>query len=289
MDNLAEIKLAIANDNPILAYGKLEEQYIKEPTFEINRMLSKVALNLNKYDVAEELVNAMIDDYLREETDILFLIKVYCENMNYLELNLILRHMTLTKEMHKKIKVQIDYSMQQHTMEIKKNIKQFKYLGIGDMIEQNLALKAGKHIPMADFIKLGSQHLIDEDVHPLVRATILEIFTQLGQQEVNFKWLDNKTYTCDLQIQKEKHLATETSIKKEITQKLAKNIQNEKILLEYVSIFSKIIFPYFSKVIPQTDVFVNGLINRLNGEKDDYISQNYWIKTIDELLLTLNY
>lgn len=289
MNNLVEIELAIKEGNLLWAYKELEFLYMQHNSYGINKKLTQVAVNLNKYEEAKTLIYDYLDDYLNVDQDILLVAKIYCENYAYLELALLLKKINLNEQVQSAIENEILRSKNKHKNIITKNKKSFKYLGIGNVLEQNLALDAGWHIPVEDFLVLAKHHLVDEDVQPLIRAAIIEILTKLDYQHITIKWLDNHIYNCNLQLEKVNHLEIENEISEKIQNMLNKDIQSQKILLEYLTIFSKIVFPYFSKVAPKPELFASALVKRLKGHNDDYITQNKWIEMVDNLLLTLNY
>ena len=95
MNNLVEIELAIKEGNLLWAYKELEFLYMQHNIYGINKKLTQVALNLNKYEEAKTLIYDYLDDYLNVDQDILLVAKIYCENYAYLELALLLKKINL--------------------------------------------------------------------------------------------------------------------------------------------------------------------------------------------------
>jgi len=190
--------------NLIEAIDYFEQAYAIKQAFALNFLLASTYLEMGEnkkaLDIASEAKEEYISclDYMELYTQILI------QNNKFIDAHRIINNRILLKvkgemnhlvSMKKKVR-KIELMYQQFEMQKINEIKaELKELRKHNYYEQLALVKKAVHLPQDDFVMIGKEILMDQDVHTLVRSWVLEEFANLRlKEEVSFIWRDQKTY-----------------------------------------------------------------------------------------------
>ncbi|MEI5991390.1 tetratricopeptide repeat protein [Enterococcus crotali] len=192
-------------NNLIEAVGYYEQAYAIRQNFPLNVVLVNTYLETGENEQALSLASEMKEKYFAYLDYLELYIQVLIQNHLFIQAHSIINERILMEqsgEMRKLISLKkkirhIELMYQQFEVgKIKELKEELNHLNRHNYYEQLAIVKKAGQLPQDEFIVIGKNILLDEQVHNLVRSWILEEFVSLHvKEEVEFLWRNNKKYT----------------------------------------------------------------------------------------------
>lgn len=165
----------------------LLQAYQAKKTFKVNYLLFTAFKELSDHQMASLLAEDYLLDYLRDDQKLTEYVTemIYAGKVRKIEMTLnLMRGFMSTKEKDNFTRL-FDQTLATVRTQTDLNVltKKLKHLGALDILEQRQVFEASGRLTIAEFVESVSADLVDEDVHPLVRAAILDELRYLGSEK----------------------------------------------------------------------------------------------------------
>ena len=165
----------------------LLQAYQAKKTFKVNYLLFTALKELKDHQMASLLAEDYLLDYLRDDQKLTEYVTemIYAGKVRKIEMTLNL----MTGVMSAKEKANFTRLFDQTLATVRTQTdvnaltKRLKHLGALAILEQRQVFEASGSLTIAEFVESVSADLVDEDVHPLVRAAILDELRYLGSEK----------------------------------------------------------------------------------------------------------
>ncbi len=165
----------------------LLQAYQAKKTFKVNYLLFTALKELRDHQMASLLAEDYLLDYLRDDQKLTEYVTemIYAGKVRKIEMTLNLMSGFMSAKEKDNFMRLFDQTLATVRTQTDVNTltKKLKHLGALDILEQRQVFEASVSLTIAEFVESVSADLVDEDVHPLVRAAILDELRYLGSEK----------------------------------------------------------------------------------------------------------
>ncbi|MTD42387.1 hypothetical protein GIX45_27930 [Erwinia sp. CPCC 100877] len=294
---------AIKENNLREALNFFEKAYVIVPDFPLNYIIVDLCLELDENERALEIASEMRADYYSHwncrENDEQLLLK----NNKITHSHSIINKQILMKQKSNKnnlafLKSKLRYVKLRHQSIESKDLQEVKgqllHLNEYEYYDQLAIIKKAVQLPQEEFIDIGKDVLLNNELHNLVRSWVLEELCYLGYQEkVTFLWRDQQKYSI---VPAEAGAPLEGSAYQRIRLFLEKELLNEDFLLlvkivEELNLHFALLYPMADEVIKDPALWaISYIISSKPVAAYKYQLYNQWreIKEIQKLQHTMH-
>lgn len=178
---------ALEKSDFLQAKELLLQAYQAKKTFKVNYLLFTALKELKDHQMASLLAEDYLLDYLRDDQKLTEYVTemIYAGKVRKIEMTLNLMGGFMSDKEKANFTRLFDQTLATVRAQTDVNtlIKKLKYLGALAILEQRQVFEASGSLTIAEFVESVSADLVDEDVHPLVRAAILDELRYLGSEK----------------------------------------------------------------------------------------------------------
>ncbi|MBZ2404723.1 hypothetical protein [Liquorilactobacillus hordei] len=243
---------SLENKNYKKAQMLFAECYLKRKNFRTNFFLFQACYGQNDFKEASRLAGEYLIEYLTDNKkfellirarmmaeDVIGMYKLYLQVSSYMNAN-------EKKYFFDLIKKEEDKIDEKKSREIKKALI---YCGLFSGRHQRKALQDSYSLPLDDFKEAAPKILCDENVHQLIKVSILDDLRQLqDKREEKFLFIDGKTYSIR---PVELHIFEETNLFSDLKQQVISEQNDNNDLLRWNEIKLKLslLYPFEERII----------------------------------------
>lgn len=178
---------ALEKSDFLQAKELLLQAYQAKKTFKVNYLLFTALKELKDHQMASLLAEDYLLDYLRDDQKLTEYVTemIYAGKVRKIEMTLNLMGGFMSAKEKANFTRLFDQTLATVRAQTDVNtlIKKLKHLGALAILEQRQVFEASGSLTIAEFVESVSADLVDEDVHPLVRAAILDELRYLGSEK----------------------------------------------------------------------------------------------------------
>ncbi|HIZ96902.1 MAG TPA: hypothetical protein H9803_09425 [Candidatus Ligilactobacillus excrementavium] len=278
---------ALRDENYSLAVELFSSLYSEQKSARENFFLVKALAGTGQFEAALEIAQEYMNSYLAEDQRLVFYIYIAVNAKQALKVYQLLEslkpYMTEKESQlfYGKLDLEVKRFYEQNNRSVTKQKKQLQYLGLVSPLEQRKIAKEANALTYQDFIDSVKPALIDENVHPLVRASFLNDLRLLNVSEkvAYLPFLRDKLILCPEELQG----IQETKLFKNYAAQLLGNITrpvniSQQILGE-ITLKLMLLYPDFTEIKRDQDLWMHVLLN----EKSFLDSDGPYAKIADDL------
>lgn len=195
---------AMDKKNLLEAIDYFQKAYAIKQDFPLNFLIASTYLEVGEDAKALDLASEMKEEYVSCLDYMELYIQILIQNNKFINAHSIINDRILMEQsgemrrlisMKKKVR-HVELMYQQFEInKIKELKKELKELKKHNYYEQLAIVKKSVHLPQDDFIAIGKELLLDNEIHSLVRSWILEEFANLHiKEEIKFVWNDREVH-----------------------------------------------------------------------------------------------
>lgn len=178
---------ALEKSDFLQAKELLLQAYQAKKTFKVNYLLFTALKELKDHQMASLLAEDYLLDYLRDDQKLTEYVTemIYAGKVRKIEMTLNLMGGFMSDKEKANFTRLFDQTLATVRAQTDVNtlIKKLKHLGALAILEQRQVFEVSGSLTIAEFVESVSADLVDEDVHPLVRAAILDELRYLGSEK----------------------------------------------------------------------------------------------------------
>lgn len=178
---------ALEKSDFLQAKELLLQAYQAKKTFKVNYLLFTALKELKDHQMASLLAEDYLLDYLRDDQKLTEYVTemIYAGKVSKIEMTLNLMSGFMSAKEKANFTRLFDQTLATVRTQTDVNAltKRLKHLGALAILEQRQVFEASGSLTIAEFVESVSADLVDEDVHPLVRAAILDELRYLGSEK----------------------------------------------------------------------------------------------------------
>lgn len=178
---------ALEKSDFLQAKELLLQAYQAKKTFKVNYLLFTALKELKDHQMASLLAEDYLLDYLRDDQKLTEYVTemIYAGKVRKIEMTLNLMGGFMSDKEKANFTRLFDQTLAivRAQTDVNTLIKKLKHLGALAILEQRQVFEASGSLTIAEFVESVSADLVDEDVHPLVRAAILDELRYLGSEK----------------------------------------------------------------------------------------------------------
>ncbi len=278
---------ALRDENYSLAVELFSSLYSEQKSARENFFLVKALAGTGQFEAALEIAQEYMNSYLAEDQRLVFYIYIAVNAKQTLKVYQLLESLKpyMTEEesqlFYGKLDLEVKRFYEQNNRSVTKQKKQLQYLGLASPLEQRKIAKEANALTYQDFIDSVKPALIDENVHPLVRASFLNDLRLLNVSEkvAYLPFLRDKLILCPKELQG----IQETKLFKSYAAQLLGNTTrpsniSQQILGE-ITLKLMLLYPDFTEIKRDQDLWMHVLLN----EKSFLDPQGPYEKIADDL------
>lgn len=278
---------ALRDENYSLAVELFSSLYSEQKSARENFFLAKALAGTGQFEAALEIAQEYMNSYLAEDQRLVFYIYIAVNAKQALKVYQLLESLKpyMTEEesqlFYGKLDLEVKRFYEQNNRSVTKQKKQLQYLGLASPLEQRKIAKEANALTYQDFIDSVKPALIDENVHPLVRASFLNDLRLLNVSEkvAYLPFLRDKLILCPKELQG----IQETKLFKNYAAQLLGNTTrpsniSQQILGE-ITLKLMLLYPDFTEIKRDQDLWMHVLLN----EKSFLDPQGPYAKIADDL------
>lgn len=171
--------------NYAAAYAKFLQAYVSKKSMRTNHLLFTAAFAGKQYADAYAIAADYLAEYIADDALFSKYLKAGVmagKNINVVQL-LILLTPYMTSAEKEACQQVVATTLTRYQQEHPETEKKWQYLGAYSVFEQRDLFAMAHALPTADFIAYSRQWLVDSNVHPILRASIVDDLRQLGVTE----------------------------------------------------------------------------------------------------------
>lgn len=173
---------ALHSENYASAVAHLEKAFKEAPDFEVAKLLVAAENGLKQPQEAVAYLSEYMEDFLSSEKGTTTIYDTLLALPDYRFAWAVLHHVAPTQkaEIQTRIETAEAKDLAVHADEINDLAKQLRHLGGFSAHEQESMLQSLGRLPKAQLIASAAANLVDPDVHPAVRISLLDALTAVG-------------------------------------------------------------------------------------------------------------
>lgn len=174
---------ALQKQNYASAVAHLEKAYKETPVFEVARPLVKALVGLHQSSEALPYVSEYMEDFLASDSTTKLLFEVLLDLPDYRFAWAVLHHVESSKAaaFEQQITAAETADLTAHGDEIADLARRLRHLGGLSPHEQEQLIQQLGRLPKAKIIEAAKPNLVDPDVHPAIRVSLLDALTAVGE------------------------------------------------------------------------------------------------------------
>ncbi|WP_407891350.1 hypothetical protein [Lacticaseibacillus sp. N501-2] len=173
---------ALHSQNYASAVAHLEKAFKEAPDFEVAKLLVAAQNGLNQPQEAVAYLSEFMEDFLSSEKGTTTIYDTLLALPDYRFAWAVLHHVAPGQKaaIQARIEAAETADLAAHASEIDTLAKQLRHLGGFSAHEQESMLQSLGRLPKAQLMSAAATNLVDADVHPAVRISLLDALTAVG-------------------------------------------------------------------------------------------------------------
>ncbi|MGV0168650.1 hypothetical protein ACRYI5_08590 [Furfurilactobacillus sp. WILCCON 0119] len=291
---VANAKQAFNDEDYAQAASLLEKLYEEVQLPEVNHLLVQALYMHEEYSRARMYAGEFLNSYLGTAADWRFLLTLLLRVHDFIlahEVTAGIHESTLRIESETLIEGAEQAARTETAATIKTVAKHFYHMSDDSVLEQQHRFQAAMKLPLAEFETGAKFLLLDPYLHPLYRASILEVLQRVQLDEpVSYRWLDEKTHEV---VPAQLTPLDDDAIYQQVQKKLQDRLVDEDpvaetLLTQEVRLQLTLVYPRLNDVVTDPDEWVTGLIEIYRGD-DQTVSESVsnWQRRLEQLTAEL--
>lgn len=159
--------------------------------------------------------------------------------------------------------------------------------GSSSLIQQEEKYVSSMNLPYREFINAAQIALLDENVSPFLRSSIISVLAKLNLDElIEFIWIDGKQYK--VKPSKQKDIEKSSVLKKIVNSfdEMDINDQTKQLMTSYAMVFISAIYPKLN-VIKEPEKWADTIVKKTFGDDTDNNYPDEYYPIVEKYVLTL--